>query len=393
MFCAYSQRDIGGQCRTRGQVRVKMLAMDVPNSRGLSDRRWRRQVKRESEIVLLCNPRAGGRWKELAKILDSPEASHVRRIVTDSVEDIAPAVAGLGQQAGLVCMYGGDGTIQRILDHMFDSNATDSETVLALLGGGTMNVTSRWLGFGPSPGHNFRHVVSGFRSGDLMFKEVPLMEIRAGDNLHHGFTFGMGPIVRILDAYERGNKGKTAAVKIAMQSAVAAFFKLGESRDMLKEMPARVTIDDEVVDYDEFATIFTNVTGQINPGVEPFTGERTRSSFYAAAYACSSREFALRLPFIARGLLPIDVTDLLRKWSRGKVSEPVDTDPRYINRAASRLVIETDEPLYTVDGELLQKPPGPIEITIGPVLKLAVGPKATFTLSQTIKAARSALGG
>jgi diacylglycerol kinase family enzyme len=365
--------------------------MDVPNERSFGDRRWNRQVKRESEIVLLCNPKAGGRWKELAKIFDSEEAAHVRRIVTDSVEDIAPAVAGLGRDAGLICMYGGDGTIQRVLDHMFDKNAADSETILALLGGGTMNVTSRWLGFTTSPGQNFRHVVNGFRSGDLMFKEVPLMEVRAGGNLHHGFTFGIGPIVRILDAYERGTKGKAAALKLGLQSAVAAFLQTGSSREMMKEMPAKVTIDDEVVPYDEFATIFTNVTGQINPGVEPFTGERTRSSFYAAAYGVSSREFALRLPFIARGLLPIDVMDLLRKWSRGKISEPVDTDPRYINRSASRLLIETEEPIYTVDGEILQKPPGPIEVTIGPVLKLAVGPKASF--SQTLKAARNVLRG
>ncbi len=365
--------------------------MDVPKQRLSTDRRFRRETKRESEIVLLCNPRAGGRWKELAKILDSPEAAHVRRIVTDSVEDIAPAVARLGRDAGLVCMYGGDGTIQRVLDHMFDSDAVDSNPILALLGGGTMNVTSRWLGFGTTPGVNFRHVVNGFRSGDLMYKEVPLMEVRAGANLHRGFTFGIGPIVRILDAYENGKKGKVAAVKIGVQSALTAFFQLGASRDMLKLMPARLTIDDEVVEYDEFATIFTNVTGQINPGIEPFTAERTRDSFYAAAYAVSAREFALRLPFIARGLLPVDIADLLRKWSRGKIAEPLDTDPRYINRAATKMVIETDEPLYTVDGEVLKKPPGPIEVTIGPTLKLAVGPGATF--SQTLRAARTVLGG
>ena len=29
-----------------------------------------RKVKREAEVVLICNPRAGGRWKALAGILD-----------------------------------------------------------------------------------------------------------------------------------------------------------------------------------------------------------------------------------------------------------------------------------------------------------------------------------
>lgn len=362
------------------------MAVDENRS---NDRRWNRQVKRESEIVLLCNPRAGGRWKELAKILDSEEAAHVRRIVTDSVDDIAPAVAGLDAQ--LVCTYGGDGTVQRILDHMFTNKNHNPDTVLALLGGGTMNVTSRWLGFGSSPGNNFRHVVNSFRSGDLLLKEVPLMRIRAGNRTHHGFTFGMGPIVHILDAYERGQKGKRAAMKIAVQSAFAAFLKLGAAKDMLKEMSATITLDDEVLPFDSFSAIFTNVTGQINPGVEPFTKERTRESFHTACYAVSSRELALALPFIARGLLPVDVASMLRKWGSGKIAEPLDTDPRYVNRPATRLLIETDEPIYTVDGEILQKPEGPIEVTIGPTLKLAVGPKTNF--SQALQAARSVIRG
>ncbi len=355
-----------------------------------NDRRWKRQVKRESEIVLLCNPRAGGRWKELAHIFDSEEAQHVRRIVTDSVEDIAPAVEALGEDARLICMYGGDGTIQRILDHMFAHENFNEDTVLALLGGGTMNVTSRWLGFGKSPGNNFRHVVNRFRSGDLLLKEVSLMKIKVGDRLHHGFTFGIGPIVRILDAYERGPKGKPAALKLGAQCVAGAFFGVG-SQDMFEMMDAKVTLDDEVLPYGKFATVFANVTGQINPGIEPFTSERTRDSFHTAAYAVSAREFALNLPLIVRGLLPIDLTGMLRKWGKGKLSDALDTDPRYVNRPSSRLLIETDEPIYTVDGEILQKPDGPIEITIGPSIKLAVGPQTS--IQQTLQAAKSAIRG
>ena len=358
---------------------------------GSNDRRWNRQVKRESEIVLLCNPRAGGRWKELARIFDSEEAQHVRRIVTDSVDDIAPAVQGLGEDARLICMYGGDGTIQRILDHMFAHGNLNEDTVLALLGGGTMNVTSRWLGFGSSPGNNFRFVVNSFRSGDLLLKQVPLMQVRVGDNLHHGFTFGIGPIVRILDAYERGKKGKPAAIKLGAQCVAGAFFGIGSSQAMFEQMEAKVTLDDEVLPYGKFATIFSNVTGQINPGVEPFTSDRTRDSFHSAVYAVSAREFAMNLPFIMRGLLPVDVSGMLKKWSKGRISEPLDTDARYVNRPAKRLLIETDEPIYTVDGEILQKPDGPIEVTIGPTLQLAVGPQAS--LGQTLKAAKSALRG
>ena len=364
--------------------------MDVADTLGTTtDRRWRRLAKRDSEIVLICNPRAGGRWKELATILDSDEAQHVRRIVTDSVSDIGPAVSQLDRDAKLLCVYGGDGTVQRILDQM--RPGAEEETVIAILGGGTMNVTSRWLGYGRNTGRNFRHVVNGFRSGDLLLKEVPLMEITAGSRKHLGFTFGMGPIVRILDAYERGQKGKVAAIKIGLQSAAAAWLKLGGFRDMLQEMEATVTLDGEALPYDKFSALFANVTGQINPGIEPFVDERTRESFYTAAYAVSPREFALALPFIARGLLPLDLTTLITAW-KGRNQEEgssLPTDPRYVNRPVSELVIDTDEPIYTVDGEILKKPDGPITVRIGRTLKLAVGPQAS--LCHSLKAVRTAI--
>ena len=78
-------------------------------------------TKETQDIVLVCNPRAGGRWKQLAGILDSAEAQHVRRIVTDSIDDIGPALSSLGRRVKLVIIYGGDGTIQQILTDSFRS--------------------------------------------------------------------------------------------------------------------------------------------------------------------------------------------------------------------------------------------------------------------------------
>ena len=48
------------------------------------------------DVVLLCNPRAGGRWRALAGVLDSPEAKGVRRIVTDHIDDVVRILTGDG---------------------------------------------------------------------------------------------------------------------------------------------------------------------------------------------------------------------------------------------------------------------------------------------------------
>jgi diacylglycerol kinase family enzyme len=345
-----------------------------------SDFLRKRRVKPEADIVLLCNPRAGGRWKELAEIFDSEEAKYVRRIVTDSVEDIGPALNELGRESKLVCIYGGDGTIQRVLDRL--SPTVQDDIHLALIGGGTMNVTARWCGLRGTPAENFTQVVSAYRSGDLLLKEVPLLEVRQGDEVHRGFTFGMGSPVRVLDAYERGRKGKVAAMKLALRSVTAVW--TGFPRDiaeMADRFQARVSVDGEPLPYDQFSVIMSNVTGRINPGVAPFVDVRSRDDFYCVAYAVTTRELVFTLPMLVRGFLPIDRKSLLRPvetmrlLSRARLSDMTfPADPRYINRTAGTLDIETDEALYTVDGEVLHSNGAPFRVTLGPRVKLAVAP-------------------
>lgn len=346
---------------------------------GLGTTTKRKRInKPDAEIILLCNPRAGGRWRELAEILDSEEARFVRRIVTDSVEDIAPALSGLGHEAKLLCIYGGDGTIQRIIDRMAPHGRDDIQ--LALLGGGTMNVTAHWCGLTGTPAQNFRSVVQDYRSGDLLLKEVPLLEVSHDDEVHRGFTVGMGPIVRILDAYERGRKGKAAALSIALKSVAAAWVGRPVSIDkLIAPMDGEVRLNDELLPYDRFSAVFGNVTGQINLGVEPFVDVRNRDEFYCAAYAVKPRDLALNLPLLIRGWLPIDRASLLKpaaiikrlaEASPDRLSLP--TNPRYINRPVNKLEIRSKESLYTVDGEIFASGDTPVTVKLGPSIRLAV---------------------
>jgi hypothetical protein len=250
-----------------------------------------------------------------------------------------------------------------------------------------MNVTSRWCGFSRNPAESFRHVVRGFRSGELLFKEVPLIEISAGDDVHRGFTFGMGPPVRLLDAYEHGKKGKVAAIRTAARAIAATWTKWPVSyQELLEPMKAEIVLDGETLPYDSFAAVFANVTGQINPGVEPFAAERTRDTFYCAACAVSVREMSLALPFLIRGYLPLDLGAL---FEPGRLLERLRdpkllADPRYVNKVGSELIVRGDEPMYTVDGEILMTEAREIAVNIGPNLQLAAGPSSSEKIAAGI---------
>jgi hypothetical protein len=351
----------------------------------------------EHEIVLVCNPQAGGRWKELAAILDSKEARHVRRIVTDSIEDIGPALASLGRGAQLVLIYGGDGTIQRLLDQMvLEKRKVPPQ--LGFIGGGTMNVTANWCGWSGSPGKSFRQIVRAYLSGELLLKEVPLLRVSHGDVVHLGFTFGMGVPVRILDAYEHGRKGKVAAVKIALGSVAALWTGFpGSLGGLLREMLAEVHVDGVALPHDRYGTVFCNVTGRLNPGVEPFVKQRTRETFHYIAYAVSAREASVSLPFLIRGHRPIDPKSLLKPvsaWRQALMSLQAEgslpADPRYINDLAQQVEIRTSEPLYTVDGEIFQTAGDPLRVEIGSTLRLAVS--STVGLHPTMRLAAEVTG-
>ncbi len=338
----------------------------------------------ERDIVLLCNPRAGGRWKELASILDSAESRHVRWIVTDCIEDIGPALAMLSERTKLVCIYGGDGTIQAILDQMY-ADRMDGPN-LAFIGGGTMNVTARWCGFFNKPARNFRDVVRSYRSGDLLTKDVPVITVRQGVERRHCFTFGCGPMVRVLNEYENSGKGKTAALSIVGKALTAIWTNQPPKfREVLRPIEAEVYRNGERLPYDRWTALFCNSTGRLHIGVEPFVKMRTRETFYLGAYAVTKQEIALWLPALMRGLLPVDPKSLIKPvsgWNAiamsyvGRGSFPVD--PRYINELATEVEIRTEERMFTVDGEVVHGTGEPIRVRLGPTLRLAVSPTVGF---------------
>ncbi len=338
----------------------------------------------QSDVVLLCNPRAGGRWRTLADVLDSDEARLVRRIVTDDIDDVREAIAGLGQRVKLLCIYGGDGTVNRIIGELLRAphaaQGFGGPPRIALLGGGTMNVTAGWCGMSDSPGENFRAIMRAYLSDRLVWREAPLLEVTQRERVHYGFTLGLGPLVRILDKYEHGTKGRLRALAVGVESIAAAVSGRPRAyQGLLREMEARVFADGAELPYSRFAAVFANTTGVINPFVEPFVAERTRGRFHFLAYAVSSREFAALAPLLARALLPIDSRSVLRPislWRQALLSLTgkglLPLDPRYVNRPVHELRIETPEELYTIDGELLPTAGAPLEVRLGPTLHLAV---------------------
>jgi len=201
------------------------------------------KTPRPHDVALLCNPQAGGRWRVLADVLDSDEAKSAHRIVTDDIHDVREALAGLGQRVKLLCIYGGDGTIYRVINELL-RNPGATPPRIALLGGGTMNVTASWCGMSRSPGENFRQVMRAYVADRLLWREVPVLAVSQLGQTLYGFTFGVGPLVRILEHYESGRKTRARVAQVAAQSVLGAFGAASRSfRPVVQDMEALIRVD------------------------------------------------------------------------------------------------------------------------------------------------------
>jgi hypothetical protein len=333
------------------------------------------------EVALLCNPQAGGRWRVLADVLDSYEAKAAYRIVTDDIDNIRQALSALGQRVKLLCIYGGDGTIFRVINELLRQPGTVLPR-LAFLGGGTMNVTSGWCGMSASAGENFRNVMRAYLADELQWREVPLVAVTNGGRTGYGFTFGLGPLVRIVQRFEESRKSRLRAISIGLTSMVGAITGVPKSwAPTLREMEGTVVADGQQLPYSRFSAVFANVTGVINPMVKPFVGERTRDSFHFLAYAVGPREFAVMAPLLLRAQLPIDPLSLVTQvplWRQALLSllgrGEFPADQRYVNHPARHVVVETPEKWFTIDGEILVADGPRFELALGPQLQLATLP-------------------
>jgi len=193
-----------------------------------------------------------------------------------------------------------------------------------------------------------------------------MLKIRQGPRVEYGFLFATGSLIRVLDEYEHGRKGKVTAVLFFARAIVDAFNKNAHLiESSLEPMRAEILLDGVPLPYDEFVLTACSITGSLQIGMQPFTGERGGETFFSLAYAVSAREVSVPPPSCARGMLPIDPKSLLQPVSQvthiglsyfSKGSLPLPMDPRYVNHPVKEYEIRSAEKVYTIDGRSSSRP-------------------------------------
>ncbi|NPV60324.1 MAG: hypothetical protein HPY75_11800 [Actinobacteria bacterium] len=283
-------------------------------------------------------------------------------VETETMEEIDGAVERmLARGERLLCLNGGDGTVQRTVTHMVKKfgEGSDRIPVIFPLRGGTMNLLADHLGIKGTPPELLRLAMEIERhGGDLPCVDVPTLRVtrRMGDReeREYGFFYGNGALYRFHRVYYRETKGgPVAAAKLFAKCAFGGATRRTHYKDVFGLTPARVVIDDFELPAEEVTVVLAVIFQVVVITFDAFRDEG-EGDFFVIATSVPIFKLARRLHKLL--------------WARG--GAPPYPKEEFFNQRASRIRIECREG-YSLDGEVFELEE-PYELTIerGPSVKV-----------------------
>ncbi|MDI6873747.1 diacylglycerol/lipid kinase family protein [Candidatus Solincola sp.] len=319
-------------------------------------------------IAVITNVEAGKNRNGRYKQYHLPEMVGDRGLVveTETMEEIDGAMDRiLSRGERVICLNGGDGTVQRALTRLVNRLGEDEDSLPAIfpLRGGTMNLLADHLNIKGSTPELMQAALRAVEDdGELPCVHVPTLRVtrRMGEReeREYGFFFGHGALYRFHRVYYRDTKGgPLAAAVLFAKCTFGGATGLTRYKDVFGMAPARLVIDDFEMPGDRFTVILAVIFKVVVITFDAFrdVGE---GDFYV---------LATNIPFFRMvGRLP----RLL--WARG--AEPPYPREEFFNERAKRVFIECREG-YSLDGEVFElEEPYTLTIDRGPTVRVLMPP-------------------
>jgi diacylglycerol kinase (ATP) len=307
-------------------------------------------------IGVLHNPRSGANLTAAAAMrrVFGAHPNMPQRDVCDP-GSVAQALREMAERGvNTVAISGGDGTVSAVLNTVFADNPFTAVPLLAVLRGGTANMTARDVGMRGRQECALRSLLAcAGRGGEgLTVLERPVLRVDpgAGRAPIHGMFFGAAAIAQGIEYCKRevhtlGLRGEIGPA-VTMARFVVAMAR-GE-RAIVAPVPITVAIDNAAPSSFDCEIVHVTTLEQLVLGLRPYWGAETAPLHYASVRA-APRHWIKALP----GLL------------RGRPNRYVTPENGYASRNAHRLDIGLDSRFF-VDGEIFSPTPGvPLAITAG----------------------------
>jgi diacylglycerol kinase (ATP) len=311
-----------------------------------------------NRLAVLSNANGGGgrRRRRVMRVLDA--TAGVTHVVTHSVDEVPAALdALLAARPAALAVHGGDGTLQTLLTEWTRRDDGAALPPLAVLPGGTTNMSARDLS---GPGGLLRQL-----RGYLALRDVPperwrtvdrpaLAVVSADGERHAGLFLGLGAVVRGVELWQRALRRRARAGDWGVSVAVAraAWGLMRRHPAYAAPVQVGIAIDGGAVEGADVSALMVTALRGLVLGMRPYWGKG------AGPLACTWMEERAARPALH---LPRAL------WGRGGRIPP---DAGFHSRSATRVRLDVDAP-WLLDGEVLPAA-GPLELEATPPLRFVL---------------------
>lgn len=262
-------------------------------------------------IGILSNLRAGQSDAHVPRLRSfltaHPDVVHVETHAPDEVPEALSDLAD--QDVELLLLYGGDGTLQRVLTEILgDRRFGDRVPMIAPLRGGRTNLTALEIGTQRDPVQGIADVLKAVETGRLDERLSPRHVLHVtsqrGDVDEYGMIFGGGTIYRAVELVHRsfptgraqGVFGSTVVLGgLLLKRAFQRNHNGQYTRDKIQ-----IFLDDQPAEEDEYLLVITSTLRHIFLRIRPFWGQEPAPVCFTSV-ATGARRFALAIPRLLSG--------------------------------------------------------------------------------------------
>jgi len=262
---------------------------------------------RPRSLAIVCNPLSGWvrpRWDGVRESLRGLAPAGFRD--ASAPEDLGEAALELTEEGvRVLCVVGGDGTVQAVLTALAREVPVDRWPILSVIPAGSTNMSAKDLGMRRSPRKHLERLEAWSRGAmDEHVVRRPVVSVTGSDGVHRcGMFFGAGAVpdgVAFLRErlYQRGiPESQTTALSVAY--VLWRFARGGErARAMTPRIECRV--DDRRVVGEATATCLITTLDRLILGMRPHWGTEGAPLRFTLSERYTPRAW-LNLPRLATG--------------------------------------------------------------------------------------------
>ena len=246
------------------------------------------------------------------------------------------------QRDDVIIVNGGDGTIQQLLTRLLARRPHASLPRLAVLPGGTTNMTAFAFNHSRSYRSSLNTLVNALNGQHLQYQQHKLVQVGYGDQRQVGVFFGAAAVVHGIEYFhqrlsQRGARSEWGVGLVVLRAAWAM-----ARRQAPFAKPTRLKLDGS----EEYAALILLVTSldRLILGIRPFWGQQD-GSLNLTLIEQRASHFLRFLPQLLRG----------------KPGQSLQPENGYHSRRLNQIELQLDGP-FTIDGEVFECQQQPIRL-------------------------------